>query len=140
MSLLSSLSAQSRTYFEGLRSNFRMEPVCSGPYPVKLQVSTVVILEPVLILYEHLFSPITNENFLHCSLHPLSYPVTVENNLSPLHTSIRRQSGLLPVSLPFPMLNNSSSHSLSFHTLCSCPDQPVSHCWAPFSTLASLFY
>lgn len=119
-----------------------MKSVCSGPCPVKLQVSIVVILEPVLILYEHVFSPITNGNFLHCSLHPFSYPVTVGNNLSlsPLHTSIRQLSGLLPVSLPFSRLKNPSSHSLPLHTLCSCPEQPVSHCWAPSSTSASLFY
>lgn len=48
----------------------------------------------------NLFSPITDVNSLHCSLHPFSYPDTVENHLSlsPLHTPIRQQSGLLPIS------------------------------------------
>lgn len=115
-----------------------MKSVCSRPYPVQLQVSPLVIL--ALILYEHLFSPITDVNFLHCSLHPFSYPDTVENHLSLslLHTPIRQQSGLLPISLPFSRLNNPISHSLSLSILCSCPDQPVSHCWAPSSTSASL--
>lgn len=120
-----------------------MKSVCSEPYPVKLQVFPVAILELALILYEHLLSPITDVNFLHCSLHLFSYPDTVENHLSlsPLPTPIGEQSGLLPFRLPFSRLSNPSPHSLSLSILCSCPAQPVSHCWGtvpqPLSLLRS---
>lgn len=135
----STLSAQSETYFEDLRSNFRIKSVCSGPYPVKLQVSPVVILELALILYKQFIFSNYRCEFLALQLASilLSWHCGKPSvSVSPTHS---HQAAIrAPSHQPISMLNHSSSHSLFLSILCSCPDQPVSQCWAPASTSASL--
>lgn len=134
----STLSAQSRTYFEDLRSSFRMKSVCSGPYQVTLQASPVVILEPALMFFMNIYL-LQLQMWISCiaaCIH--SRILTLWKAICLCLPCTLPQAATRAPSLPCWRLSNPSSHSLSWSILCSCPAQPVSHCWAPSSTPALL--
>lgn len=134
----SPLSAQSRTYFEDLRSSFSMKSVCSGPYQVTLQVSPVVILEPALMFFMNIYF-LQLQMWISCVTACIHSLICGKPSVSVSPTHSHQAAARVP-SLPFCRLSNPSSQA-SLGPLCApalpslCPTAGLHPAPQPFSPL-----